>query len=118
MDMIRLGRGLARFIEALARFIPSPDVHHRHAALVMLFGAARILFLRRLHALVDNFQVHTRAVGKFLAGPLQHVFEYLLGAREFLLMEQSQSFIVSFELLLHPRIDQFHAAALGRGWRS
>src|SRR5437870_10914494 len=78
---------IGRFVEALPRFVPAPDVHHGHAALVMVFRAARIVFLRGLHALLGNFQMHARAVRQFLARTFQHFFQSLLGAGEFLLMK-------------------------------
>ncbi len=79
----------------------------------MLIGSARILFVRGLHALLGNFHVHARAIREFLAGTFQNFFKFLLGAREFLLMKESQSFIVKFELRLHARVHQFDAPTLG-----
>ena len=116
MNMIGFRRGLARFVEAFARFVPAADVHHGHAALIVIFGAARILFRRGLHALLGNFQVHARAVRQLFAGALEHFFEFLLGARKFLLMKERQRFVVRFQLRLHSWINQFNAAAL-RGMR-
>jgi len=115
MDMVGLGRGFAGSIEAFAGVVPAADVHHGHAALVVVFGGARILFLGRLHALLGNLQVHARAIGEFFAGALQHFFQFLLGLGEFLLVEEGQSFIIGFQLSLNARIDQLYTTALGRG---
>src|SRR6266850_2421730 len=71
VNMVGFGSGFAGFVETFAGIIPSADVHHRDAALVMLFGGARILLVRRLHALLSDFHVHARAIGEFLAGALQ-----------------------------------------------
>jgi hypothetical protein len=54
----------------------------------VLFEIARILFLRRLHALIGDLDVHSSAVGQFLAGALDNFFQLLLGALKFLLMEE------------------------------
>jgi hypothetical protein len=63
------------------------------------------LLLRRLHALLGDFQVHARTIGEFLAGAFENFFQLLLGASEFLLMKQSQGFIVDFELGLDEGIN-------------
>jgi hypothetical protein len=57
--------------------------------------------------------VHARAVGKFLAGAFHYFFEFLLGAGEFLLVKESEGFIVDFELCLDARVNQFDTATLG-----
>src|SRR5215831_17026619 len=44
VNMVGFGRGLARFVKALARVVPAADIHHGHAALIMIFGALGILF--------------------------------------------------------------------------
>ena len=113
VNVIGLGRGFAGFIETFARIVPTADIHHRHATLVMLFRGVRILFLRRLHALIGNFQVHARAIGQFLAGSFQDFFQFLLGAGEFLLMKKGQGFIVDFELRLDARVNQLDTPTLG-----
>src|SRR6266852_4644683 len=87
------------------------------ASLVMLFKSARILFLRRLHALFRDFDVHAGAVGEFLAGALDHFFQFLFGALKFLLMKEAERFIVNLHLRLHARINHFYSATLRRvGW--
>src|SRR6266481_2416081 len=98
MNVVGFGRGFAGFVETFAGIVPAPDVHHRDAALIMLFGGVRIFLLGRPHALLGDFHMHARAVREFLAGAFQNFFKFLLGAGEFLLMKQSQSFIVDFEL--------------------
>src|SRR2546427_12937070 len=114
--MVGLGRGFAGFVETLAGIIPAADVHHRDAALVMLISGARILLVRRLHALFGDFHVHARAIREFLAGTFQNFFKFLLGAREFLLMEERESLIVKFELRLDERVHQLDTPTL-RWWR-
>ena len=71
-----------------------PNVHHGDAALVMIFGGFGILLVARLHALLGDFDVHASAVGEFFAGAFENLFQFLLGAGEFLLVEERQSFIV------------------------
>jgi hypothetical protein len=58
--------------------------------------------------------VHARAIGKFLAGTFENFFQLLLGASEFLLMKESQGFIVDFELGLDEGINELDTATLGR----
>src|SRR5467141_3190622 len=42
VNMVSFGRGLASFVETFAGIIPTADVHHRHAALVVLIGGVGI----------------------------------------------------------------------------
>ncbi len=116
VNVVGLRRGFARLVETLARIVPAADVHHRNATLIMLFGCARILLVRRLHALLGDFHVHPRAIREFLAGAFENFFKFLLGAREFLLMEERQRFIVEFELRLDERVHQLDTSTL-RGRR-
>jgi hypothetical protein len=118
VNVVGFGRGFASFIEAFACIIPAPDVHHGHAALIVLVGSAGILLVRGLHALVGNLEVHAGAVGELFTWTFQNLLELLFGASELLLMEKGQGFIVEFQLGLHAGIDHFHPAALGRvRWR-
>src|SRR6266478_9228149 len=89
VNVVGLGRGFAGLVETFAGIVPSADVHHRHAALIMFFGGTRILLMGRLHA--------------------------LLGAGKFLLMEERQSFIVRLELRLDERVNQLDTSTLGGG---
>jgi len=70
VNVIRLRRGFAGFLEALARVIPAADVHHGYTALIMLVGGAGILLGARLHALLGDTNVHAGAIGELLAGAL------------------------------------------------
>src|SRR6266496_1237211 len=79
MNMVGLGCGFAGFVETFARVIPAANVHHGDAPLIVFFGGARILLVRRPHALLGDLDVHARAVGKFFAGTFQNFFELLLG---------------------------------------
>src|SRR4029077_12253129 len=76
-NVIGLRRQLASFVQTFARVIPASEVHHGYAALVVLLKGARILFLRRLHALFRDLDVHAGAVGEFLAGALDDFFQFL-----------------------------------------
>jgi hypothetical protein len=113
VNMVGLGRGFAGFIETFAGIVPAADVHHRDATLIMFVRGAGILLVRRLHALLGDFQVHARAIGEFLAGAFENFFKFLLGAGEFLLMKEGQGFIVDFELRLHQGIDELDTPTLG-----
>ena len=113
VNVIGFRRGFAGFVETFAGVVPAANVHHGDAALIVFFGGAWIQFLRRLHALLGDFQMHARAIGKLLARAYQNFLKFLLGLGEFLLMKEGQSFVVNFELGLHARIDQFDATALG-----
>jgi len=117
VNVIGFGSSFARFDEAFAGIVPTPDVHHGNAALVVLVGRARILLGGWFHALFGDFKVHAGAVCEFLAGAFEDFFKFLLGAGEFLLVEKSQGFVIELELGLDAGIDQFNASALGR-WRS
>ena len=85
MNVIGFGGGAAGFIQAFAGVIPTAHVHHGDAALIMFVGGTRILIVKRLHALLGNFYVHAGAIGEFFAGAFHNFFEFLLGARKFLL---------------------------------
>jgi len=116
VDMVGLGRKLAGFFEAFAGLVPTAEVHHGDATLVMLFGRLGILLGGGFHALLDDAQMSTRAVRKLLARTLEDLFELLLGALELLLVEQAHRVFVKFHLRLDAGIDEFDAAALrGRG---
>src|SRR4030095_6708738 len=104
-DVIGFGSEFARAIQTLASVIPAAEIHHGDTALIMLVGSTRILLLRRLHALFGDANVHARAVRKFLAGALDDFFEFLLGALEFLLMKETESFVIDLHLRLNPRVD-------------
>ena len=112
VNMVGFGRRFAGLDEAFAGVVPTADVHHGHAALVMFLCGARIQFGRGPHALLGDLDVHAGAVGELFAGAFQNFFEFLLGASKFLLMEERQSFIVDFELRLNERIDELDTAAL------
>jgi len=116
MNVVRLGRRFAGFVETFSRIVPAADVHHRNTSLIMFFGSARILLVRRFHALLGDFHVHARAIREFLAGTFENFFKFLLGAREFLLMEERESLIVKFELRLDERVHQLDTPTL-RWWR-
>ena len=113
VNMVGLGRGFAGFVETFAGIVPAADVHHGHAALIVFIGGVGILLLRGLHALLGDFHVHARAIGKFFAGTFQNFFKFLLGAGKFLLMKEGQSFIVDFELRLDAGINQLDTPTLG-----
>src|SRR2546430_9010511 len=89
--MVGLGGGFAGFIETFASVVPAADVHHGDATLVMLVRGAGILLVRRLHALLGDFQMHARAIGEFLAGAFENFFKFLLGASEFLLIDRKST---------------------------
>ena len=91
MNVVGFGRGFAGFDEAFAGVVPAADVHHGHAALVMLLGGAGILFRGRLHALLGDLDVHAGAVGEFFAGAFQNFFEFLLGSWRISADERAQS---------------------------
>ena len=78
----------------------------------MLLGSAGILFLRRLHALLGNLQVHASAIRQLFARAFQNLFQLLLGFGEFLLMKERESFVVDFQLRLDARVNQLDASPL------
>ncbi len=80
----------------------------------MLVGSAGILFVRGLHALIGNLDVHAGAVGELFAWTFQNLLEFLFGTSEFLLMKKGEGLVVELQLRLHARIDHFYPAALGR----
>src|SRR5260370_27072922 len=113
VNMIGLRGGFAGFVETFAGVVPAADVHHRDATLIMFVRGAGILLVRRLHALLGDFQVHARAIREFLAGAFENFFKFLLGPGEFLLMKEGQGLVVDFELRLHQGIEQFDTPTLG-----
>jgi hypothetical protein len=54
VDMVSLGGELAGFFEAFAGFIPTAEIHHGDATLVVIFGGLGILFRTRLHTLFGD----------------------------------------------------------------
>lgn len=116
-NVIGFWREFARFIEAFSSFIPASEIHHCHAALIVLFRSARILFRLRLHALLGNFDVHARAIRKLFAGTFHNFFQLLFRFGVFLLVKQGQRFVVGLHLRLDERIDKFDPSALNGGWR-
>ncbi|MCU1241673.1 MAG: hypothetical protein JWO71_2399 [Candidatus Acidoferrum typicum] len=114
MNVVGFGSGLARFIKTFPGVVPATNIHHGHAALVMLVRGAGILFSNGLHALLGNFDVHTRTVREFFAGPLENLFELLLSAGEFLLVKEGKGLVVEFELSLDAGINHFDSATLRR----
>ena len=95
VDVVRLGRRFARLIEAFSGVVPSPDIHHGDAALIVLISGARILLGARLHTLLGNLQVHAGAIGEFFAGSLENLLQFLLGLRKFLLVKKCQRFVIN-----------------------
>ena len=114
VDVVRFRRSFAGLVETFSSIIPAADVHHGDATFIMGFGRARILLMRRIHALIGNFHVHARAVGELFAGTFQNFFEFLFGFGKFLLMEKNESLIVDFQLGLDARVDELDAASLNR----
>src|SRR5208283_5946080 len=89
VNVIGLGSKLARLVEAFAGFVPAAKIHHGDTALVVLFGRFGILLGEGLHALFGDAKMCASAIGEFLAGSLEHLFEFLFGTLEFLLVEES-----------------------------
>jgi hypothetical protein len=112
MNVIGFRRGLAGFVETFARVIPAADIHHGHAALIVLVRGLGIELVTGLHALFGDFDVHAGAIGKFFAGAFENLFELLFGLGEFLLMKEGERFIVELELRLDARVDHLDATAL------
>jgi hypothetical protein len=97
-NMVGLGRGLAGAIEMFASFVPATEVHERDALGVVVFGGLRSGDRGAGDALIANADMHFGAVVEFLGGTMQDLFEGLLGARELLLLEKLESFLVGLEL--------------------
>src|ERR1700732_2920209 len=112
MNVVGFGSGLAGLIKTFPGVVPPANIHHGHAALVMLVRSARILLSNGLHTLLGDFDVHTRTVRELFAGALENLFELLLGAGEFLLVKEGKSFVVEFELSLDAGVDHFDSATL------
>jgi len=112
VDVIGLGSEFAGLIEAFAGFVPTAQIHHRHAALIMFFRRFGILLGAGLHALFGDAEMGACAVSKFLAGPLKHLFEFLFGTLEFLLVEEGHGLFIDFHLGLHKRINHLDTATL------
>ena len=72
--------------------------------------------MARLHvALLGDLQVHASTVGKLFTGPFEDFFQFLFGLGEFLLVKQTQSFVIDLELRLHAQGSTIsHAPALRR----
>ena len=113
MNVVGFGCGFAGFVEAFARVVPTADVHHGDAALVVLVDGLGIRLVARLHALLGDFEVHASAIGEFFAGAFENFFELAFGFGEFLLMKEGQGFVVELQLSLNTRVDHLDAAALG-----
>ncbi len=117
MDVVGFGSGLACLVKTFPGVIPAANIHHSHTALVMFIRGARILLGDGLHTLLSNFDVHTRTIRELFAGALKNFFEFLLGAREFLLMKEGECFVVELELSLNTGVNEFDPATLRWVWR-
>ena len=115
MDMIGFRSKLASFLKTLSSFIPAAQIHHGHAALIMILGSFGILIGKRLHALLGDAEMRARTIGKFFTGTGNDPFELLFGTLKFLLVEERHGFFIEFHLCLDERVHHFNTAALGRG---
>jgi len=113
MNVVGFGSRLPRFIETFPGIVPAANIHHSHAALIMLIRGARILLSNGLHALFSNLDVHAGTIGQLFARTLENLFELLFGAGKFLLVKETKSFVVEFELSLHSGVNHFDATTLG-----
>ena len=114
MNVVGLRSGLASFIKTFPGVVPAADIHHGHAALVMLVRSAGVLFSNGFHTLFCDFDVHTRTVRELLAGALEDLFELLLSAGKLLLVKEGKGFVVELELSLDAGINHFYPATLRR----
>jgi hypothetical protein len=64
--------------------------------------------------LFRDFDVHAGAVGEFLAGALDHFFQFLFGTLKFLLMEKAERLVVNLHLRLNTWINHLYSATLRR----
>ena len=74
MDMIGFGSQFAGLLETLPSLVPSAQIHHGHAALIMILGSFGILIGKRFHALLSDAKMRARTVCKFLAGTRDDLF--------------------------------------------
>jgi hypothetical protein len=112
VNVVGFRRCLARFVEAFTRVVPTTNVHHGDAALVVLIGSLGVRLVARLHALLGDFQMHASAVCELFAGAFENFFEFAFRFGELLLMEKGQGFVVKLQLSLDTRIDHLDAATL------
>ncbi len=112
VNVIGLGSEFAGFVETFAGFVPTAQIHHGHAALIMLFGRFGILLGEGLHALFSDAEMGARAVSEFLAGALKDLFEFLFGTLKFLLVKESHGLFIDFHLGLHARVNHLDATTL------
>jgi hypothetical protein len=80
--------------------VPAAEIHHGHAALVVLVESLGIVLLRRLHALLGDANVHFGAVGKFFAGA--GIFELRVEVFSEIGIKLSDQIKFLFELLQQP----------------
>jgi hypothetical protein len=118
VDVVGFGCRFARLVEAFTRVVPTADVHHGDATLVVLVDGLGIRLVARLHALLGNFEMHASAISEFFAGAFENLFELAFGFSELLLMKEGQGFVVEFQLSLNPGVDHLDTAALGGMLRS
>ena len=88
MDVVGFRCGFAGLIEAFAGVIPTTDIHHGDATLIVLLDSLGILLVARLHALLGDFQVHASAIGKFFAGAFENLFKFGFGFGKLLLVKE------------------------------
>lgn len=98
--MVGFGSEFAGFLKTLAGLVPTAQIHHSYATLIMIFGAPGVLIGGRLHALLGDPKMRAGTICKFFAGASNYPFELLLGTLKFLLMEQTHSFFIEFHLSL------------------
>ncbi len=67
VNVVGFGCRFSCLVEAFAGVIPTADIHHSDATLIVFFGGLGILLVAWLHALLGNLEVHASAVGKLFA---------------------------------------------------
>lgn len=114
VNVVSFGCRFSCLVEAFAGVIPTADIHHSDATLIVFFGGLGILLVAWLHALLGDLEVHASAVGKLFARAFENFFKFGFGFGKLLLVKERQSLVVELQLSLNARVDQFDATALGR----
>ena len=111
-DVVHFGSKLTGFPERFARFVPPAEVHHGHAALIIVIGCTRVQLGRGFQSCLDDAQMHARSIGKLFAGTGENLFQFLPSAHQLLLLEEDDCLFVGLELSLNVRVAKLDAAAL------
>src|ERR1700733_650542 len=84
----------------IAGFVPTPEIHHGDALLIMFFRRSNSRGRLLSHSLLGDAQMHEGAIGQFFTRAGDALFQEFLSLGKLLLLEVLHSLLIKFQLLL------------------